>query len=69
VKAKTLASEIQEAQNTLHAEVLAALRRFTAKTGLIVTGMDWESESCKTVSGQVVAVEYYNERSSLRTGA
>ena len=65
---KELVREIEKAQSSLHDEVCAALRKFTAETGMCVPSMTWRTTTVADASGRTKAVEYWHVSSDLCTG-
>ncbi len=67
-KGKTLAHEIEDAQIDMHDEVLAALSKFSERTGLVADNVSWTVDAGMNASGRTVRVSYYGFNSDLKTG-
>ena len=60
--------QVEDAEAKLHAAILAALRRFTNATGLIVPRVTWDTARAIDARGHLEAVEYYGVSSDLASG-
>lgn len=63
-----LAEQIEAAQRTFGAEVVAALNKFSEATGLSIESAAWKVERAMDAGGRTIQVAYWDVRSDLASG-